>query len=332
MSSAAGKEAELRSVPLLSEGSGYLLLVAGLILLPWFIPNYQRVFAAEIMVWGLFALSFAIVYGVGGMLSFAQAVFFGMGCWGFNFATYYLELNTWGAIVAAIAAAMLFALPTGFIATRALQHHFLIVTVIISVLVHTVLASGHYRWIAGTYVTRAMTFVPEVPIGFTSLSFKSELVSYYFTFFFVTVAVGLAWLIVNSPFGRALRAVRDNETRSALIGLNVNRLRFLMFVVATGFAGLAGALYALVARYTDLEFFHWTYSGKAVVLAVVGGVHSLVGPFFGTAFYMIASEHLSRYFEQFVIVFGIILLIVIRYAPEGLWGLIVRHALRRARR
>jgi branched-chain amino acid transport system permease protein len=315
-----------------STGAGYLLLAGGLIVLPWFISNYQRVFAAEILVWGLFALSFAIVYGVGGMLSFAQAVFFGMGCWGFNFATYYLELNTWGAIAAAILAAVLFAIPTGFLATRARQHHFLIVTVIISVLVHTVLASGHYRWIAGPYVTRAMTFVPEVPLGFTSVSFRSELVSYYFTLGLVAVAVCAAWLIVNSPFGKALRAVRDNETRSSLIGLNVNRLRFLMFVAATAFAGLAGALYALVARYTDLEFFNWTYSGKAVVWAVVGGVHSLIGPFFGTAFYMIASEYLSRYFEQFVVVFGVILLIVIRYAPEGLWGLIVRQSVGRSRR
>jgi branched-chain amino acid transport system permease protein len=311
--------------PLVSEGAGYLMLAAGLIVLPLFMPNYQRVFAAEILVWGLFALSFAIVYGVGGMLSFAQAVFFGMGCWGFNFATYYLQLNIWGAVVAAIVAAVLFAIPTGFLATRARQHHFLIVTVIISVLVHTVLASGHYRWIAGPYVTRAMTFVPEVPIGFASLSFKNELVGYYFTLFAVGLAVACAWLIVNSPFGKALRAVRDNEMRSALIGLNVNRLRLLMFVIATAFAGLAGALYALVARYTDLEFFHWTYSGKAVVLAVVGGVHSLVGPFLGTAFYMIAAEYLSQYFEQFVIVFGVILLIVIRYAPDGLWGLIVRY-------
>jgi branched-chain amino acid transport system permease protein len=315
-----------------SAAAGYLLLAGGLIVLPWFIPNYQRVFAAEILVWGLFALSFAIVYGVGGMLSFAQAVFFGMGCLGFNFATYYLQLNTWGAIAAAILAAVLFAIPTGFLATRARQHHFLIVTVIISVLVHTVLASGHYRWVAGPYVTRAMTFVPEVPLGFTSLSFRSEFVSYYFTLALVALAVSAAWLIVNSPFGKALRAVRDNETRSSLIGLNVNRLRFLMFVAATAFAGLAGALYALVARYTDLEFFNWTYSGKAVVWAVVGGVHSLIGPFFGTAFYMVASEYLSQYFEQFVVVFGVILLIVIRYAPEGLWGLIVRQSVGRGRR
>ena len=330
MSVGVDKNREPREGPLVSESTGYLLLAGGLVALPWLIPNYQRVFAAEILVWGLFALSFAIVYGVGGMLSFAQAVFFGMGCWGFNFAIYYLQLNTWGAVAVAIIAAMLLAIPTGFLATRARQHHFLIVTVIISVLVHTVLASGHYRWIAGSYVTRAMTFVPEVPLGFTAFSFGNEFVSYYFTLALVAVAILAAWLIVNSPFGKALRAVRDNEMRSALIGLNVNRLRFLMFVAATAFAGLSGALYALIARYTDLEFFHWTYSGKAVVLAVVGGVHSLVGPFFGTAFYMIASEHLSQYFEQFTIVFGVILLIVIRYAPEGLWGLIVRQtALRR---
>jgi branched-chain amino acid transport system permease protein len=309
----------------MSGTTGGLLLAAGLIVLPWLIPNYARVFAAEVLIWGLFALSFAVVYGVGGMLSFAQAVFFGMGCWGFNFATYYLELNTWGAIAAAIAAAVLFAIPTGFLATRARQHHFLIVTVIISVLVHTVLASGHYRWIAGPYVTRAMTFVPEVPVGFTSFSFGNELVGYYFTLASVAAAVTFAWLLVNSPFGQALRAVRGNETRAELIGLNVNRLRFLMFVAATPFAGLAGALYALIARYTDLEFFHWTYSGKAVVLAVIGGVHSLIGPFFGTAFYMIAAEYLSQYFEQFAVVFGVLLLIVVRYAPEGLWGLIMRR-------
>lgn len=299
-------------------------VVLALITLPWLVPDYQRIFSAEILIWGLFALSFAMVYGFGGMLSFAQAVFFGMGCYGFNLGTFYFGFGTWGAIFAAIAVTTLFALPVGFIATRARHHHFLIVTVIVSVLIHAVLSSGHWKWIAGPYVTRSLTFVPEVPLGFTSLSFISEMVVYYFTVTLVGLAVGFCWLVVNSPFGRALMAIRDNEMRAQLIGLNVNLLRWMMFVVGAAVAGLAGSLYALLARYTNLEFFHWTYSGKAIVMAIIGGVQSLVGPFVGTAFYMISTEYLSRYFEQFIVVFGVILLLVIRYSPDGLWGLVLR--------
>ncbi|MGI9385739.1 MAG: branched-chain amino acid ABC transporter permease, partial [Methyloligellaceae bacterium] len=248
MSVAAERQAGAVRRPFENAAAGYLALAVALVLLPFVLADYQRVFVAEILIWGLFALSFSLVYGFGGMLSFAQAVFFGMGCWGFNFGTFYLGANTWGAVASAIAAAMLFALPVGYIATRARQHHFLIVTVIISVLVHTILASGHYRWIGGPWVTRSLTFVPEVPLGFTTFSFISETVVYYFTFVMVAVAAAVAWLLINSPFGKALQAVRDNEMRSALIGLNVNRLRFQMFVAAAGFAGLAGALYALLAR------------------------------------------------------------------------------------
>ena len=98
-------------------------------LLPLFIDEFQRIFVAEIFVWGLFAMSFALVYGYGGMLSFAQAVFFGAGCYGFNLGTFYYGFNTWGAIVSAVIAAIALATPIGLIATRARSHHFLIVTV-----------------------------------------------------------------------------------------------------------------------------------------------------------------------------------------------------------
>lgn len=305
--------------------------VAALVL-PWLVADYQRVFIAEIYIWGLFALSFALVYGFGGMLSFAQAVFFGMGCYGFNLGTFYFGFGTWGAVLTAIVTASLFALPVGFIATRARHHHFLIVTIIVSVLIHAVLASGHWKWIAGPFVTRSLTFVPEVSLGFMTFSFIDETVAYYFTLVMVGLAVAFSWLVVGSPFGRALLAIKDNEMRAVLVGLNVNFLRWMMFVVAGGVAGLAGALYALLARYTNLEFFHWTYSGRAIVMAVVGGVQSLAGPFVGTAFYMVSNEYLSRYMEQFIIVFGIILLLVLRYSPDGLWGLAVRTVRRGAAR
>jgi branched-chain amino acid transport system permease protein len=307
----------------LSPRQGFAALVALIIVLPWLVPDYQRVFVAEIFIWGLFAMSFAMVFGYGGMLSFAQAVFFGAGCYGFNLGTFYFGFNTWGAVVSAFLAAVLFALPVGYVATRVRHHHFLIVTVIISVLVTTVLDSGHWKWLAGPYITRSLTFVPEVPLGIMSFSFFSEVVAYYFTVTMVGLAFFLCWRLVHSPFGRALRAIRENEMRAQMIGFDVNTLRWIMFVIAAGVAGYAGALYALLARYTNLEFFHWTYSGKAIVMAIIGGVGSLIGPFVGTAFYLVSNEYLSQFFQQFAIVFGFILLIVIRYAPEGLWGLFV---------
>jgi branched-chain amino acid transport system permease protein len=304
-----------------------ILLVAGipvaaLLFLPLILAEFQRIFVAEIFIWGLFAMSFALVYGYGGMLSFAQAVFFGAGCYGFNLGTFYYGFNTWGAIISAVVAAIALAAPIGLIATRARSHHFLIVTVIFSVLVYMILSSGHWRWIAGPYVTRSLTFVPEVPLGFVTLSYSNEIVVYYFTLAFVALTVGLCALFVSSPFGRALVAQKDNEMRAQLIGLNIVLLRFTVFVVAAAVAGLSGALYALLARYTNLEFFNWSYSGLAVVMAVIGGVNSLIGPFIGTAIYMVAAEHLSRYFESFAILIGIILILVVRYTPMGVWGLI----------
>lgn len=299
-----------------------LMAAVILVLLPWTLTEFQRIFVAEIYIWGLFAMSFAIVFGFGGMLSFAQAVFFGAGCYGFNLGTFYFGFNTWGAVICAVIVAIGFAAPIGLIATRARSHHFLIVTVIFSVLVHSILSSGHWRWIAGPYVTRSLTFVPEVPLGFVTLSFQSEIVVYYFTLAIVGLTLGLCTLLITSPFGRALLAQRDNEMRAALIGLNVISLRFTVFVIAAGVAGLSGALYALLARYTSLEFFHWSYSGQAVVMAMIGGVHSLIGPFVGTAIYMLVAENLSRYFESFIIVVGILLLIIVRYAPMGVWGIV----------
>lgn len=297
------------------------LLVLGVSALaaPLVLADYQLVFAAEILVWGLFALSFGLVYGFGGMLSFAQALYFGMGCYGFNVATYKYALGTWSAIAAGVAAAFLFAIPTGYIATRVRRHHFLIVTVILSVLTSAMLASGHWRWIAGPYVTRSLPFVPTLAIGPWELSFGSEAFTFYFSAAMVAAAVWLAWRLVSSPFGRALAAIRDNEARAELLGLNVNLLRWMMFTFAAGIAGLAGTLYVLLARYTNIEFFDWTYSGKAVVAAILGGASSLAGPFAGMAFYLATTEYLSRYMQQVAIALGLLLLVVVRFAPEGIY-------------
>jgi len=115
-----------------------------------------------------------------------------------------------GAILTAVIMAMAFAVPVGYIATRVKKHHFLLVTVILSVLVTATLSSGHWRWIAGPYVTRSLDFVPVLPLGFETLSFIHGTVTYYFTVTMVVLAFAFSWSLVRSPFGHALAAIREN--------------------------------------------------------------------------------------------------------------------------
>lgn len=286
--------------------------------------GYHLSFIAEIMIWGLFALSFALVYGFGGMLSFAQAIYFGMGCWGYNVAFFGYGLSGWWPMLAGVAAAVAFAVPTGYIATRLRHHHFLIVTVILSILVTAILSSGHWRWIAGPYVTRSLPEAPAIALGPVIVDYASDRQAFFATSVLVMLACMLARAVVRSPFGKALAAVRDNEVRAELIGLPVNALRWAMFVIAAGYAGLSGVLYLMLWRYSNLEFFDWSYSGKAIVMAILGGAATIPGPFLGTALYMITADYLSGFMESFMVIFGILLLAAIRYLPDGLWGGMLR--------
>jgi len=306
--------------PSLRAGAGLIAAFVAVTIFGLMLEDFQRTFVAEILVWGVFALSFSLVFGVGGMLSFAQALYFGAGCYGYNVAVFAYGLTGWAPVLAGVGAAVAFAIPTGFIATRVRQHHVLIVTVILSVLVSTVLASGHWRWIAGPYVTRSLPAPPVLPLGFTAIDYGVDMSAFLGTVALVFLACMLAFLLIRSPFGQALAAIRENEMKAALIGYDVRLLRWLMFVVAAGFAGFAGVLYLMLSRYSNLEFFDWTYSGRAVVMAVLGGAGTLVGPFIGTAVYMVAAEYLSRYLEHFMILVGILLLIIVRFMPDGLWG------------
>lgn len=316
----------LLSDPSVRSGVGLIAAFAGVTAFGLTLEDFQRTFVAEILVWGVFALSFSLVFGVGGMLSFAQALYFGAGCYGYNVAVFVYGLSGWGPVFAGILAAVLFAIPTGFIATRVRQHHVLIVTVILSVLVSTVLASGHWRWIAGPYVTRSLPAPPVLPLGVAAIDYGSDMSAFLGTVGLVFLASMLAFLLIRSPFGQALAAIRENEMKAALLGYDVRLLRWLMFVVAAGFAGFAGVLYLMLSRYSNLEFFDWTYSGRAVVMAVLGGAGTLAGPFLGTAVYMVAAEYLSRYFEHFMILVGILLIVIVRYMPDGLWGGVRRLA------
>jgi len=169
-------------------------------------------------------------------------------------------------------------------------------------------------------VTRSLPAPPVLPLGIATIDYGVDVSAFLGTVGLVFVACALAFLLIRSPFGQALAAIRENEMKAQLIGYDARLLRWLMFVVAAAFAGFSGVLYLMLSRYSNLEFFDWTYSGRAVVMAVLGGIGTLAGPFLGTAVYMVAAEYLSRSFEQFMILVGVLLLVIVRFMPDGLWG------------
>ncbi len=293
---------------------GLILLIA-----PLFLKDYQMIFLAEILIWGLFAASFDLVFGYTGMLSFCQALFFGAGAYGMAYAIFFLKAGIWAGVGFSILVGAALAFLVGYIATRLSGHYFLIITIVFSVLICMVLQSGHWRWLTGGYGGRPLP-TPIVPLGFATLSFINESVSYYFVSFFVLGAYALCHLVVRSPAGVVMRCIKENENKARLIGYHIERVKLAVFVFAGGLSGLAGALYSLLIRYTNLSYFEWELSGRAIVWTLVGGAGTLIGPFIGSALFWTSSELLSGSLRSYHIIFGILLIVIVMAFPGGVMG------------
>lgn len=302
--------------------------VAGIVLVavafagaPAVLRDYQLIFLAELLCWGLFAMAFDLVYGYAGMLSFCQAIFFGAGAYGVAYAVHFWQSDVWGAVGLGLVVALAAAAAIGFIAIRVSGHHFLLITIILSVLVSMVLESGQWRWLTGGYSGRPFP-TPQIPLGVARLSMQSEVVAFYFVALLGLPAILACVRVVRSPLGRAVACIRSNERRARAVGFHVERAKLVIFVLAGGLAGLAGALYSLLYRYTNPTFFDWSLSGKAIVWTVLGGAGTLIGPVIGSSVYILASEFLSGHFRSFPIVFGALLIVVIVFAPRGVVGVL----------
>ena len=301
-------------------------LTAFLLSAPYIIPfvlnNFWVNILTEILIWSLFAASVNLLFGYTGLLSFGQALFFGMGAYGVAFGLDTFGLSFWPAFLLGVATATVTAMITGIFAVRLTWSYFTIITVVFS-LIFYLFAVGR-KDITNGDDGMAFKIPPVLKIGGWEPTMLDLTFQYYFVLVVVAVFYFLLWIVLRSPLGYAFKAVRENERRASLIGLSPYRIRYYSFVLAGILAGVAGVLFALFSRYTTAQYMYWTVSGEGVVWVIVGGAGTLLGPALGTALLIILREELSGYWEHFLILVGIIVIVMVTFEPAGLMGLLNR--------
>jgi branched-chain amino acid transport system permease protein len=292
---------------------------------PWIVP--YRSLATQVLIYGLYALGFNLLYGYTGLLSFGSAAYWGLGAYGAGLFLAKLKVaSLWGALGAGLLAAGIGGAVIGFFCLRRRGIYFAMLTLAFAQLLYFI-AFHAADLTGGDDGLRGIAVPPLRLPGFT-LPLDQSLAFYYFTLFLVGVAVAGLKRILDSPFGAVLQAIRENSDRAAACGYDINRLKWLSFVFYSLFVGLAGALDALRLTVVPVESFYWTTSGQVVMMTLLGGAGTFFGPFVGALAFLVLEDRLSVFTESWPLVVGAIFIIFVIFLPKGIWGTLLQRIYR----
>lgn len=271
----------------------------------------------QMLVMAIAALGVGFLGGYGGMVSLGQAGFLGLGAYGIAVAMRE-GAGPWTAVLYSLVVTLVVALVTGLIAVRVRQLGFVIMTLALGQILFGLSSS----WVAVSGGDNGLS-VPENPtLGPLDLNDQQTL---SFTVLVVFVlALLTVRLIVNAPFGLALRGIKSNEQRLKTLGYGTRVHLYISWVISVIFAGVAGILYAFTNGLITPVAMDFGHNGIITLMAVVGGLGTLWGPAVGAVVIMMFQQYLSIYFERWATAMGVLFVVVVIFAPEGLWGLVTR--------
>ena len=301
-----------------------------LLVVPWIVPQYTAILLTYGLIMAIAALGFNLLLGYTGLLSFGHSAYFGVGAYVVALMVKYLrvgsmELFLLGAIVGSVIVTAVF----GFVCVRYTRIFFGILTLALSQVLWSL--AFKFFWVTGgTDGLRVPT--PSLLAGLaTGTGDKTDFMShtyYYYVLVIFFACVVLMWVIVNSPFGKALQAIRDNETRAEFVGVQIWRYRFVAFLVSGVFTGLAGALWVPLNGLTTPDIMHWTFSGEIVFMTVLGGFRSFAGPIVGAIVFNYLKTYAVGYTVYWQLLLGAVLVALVVSLPTGIVGTAERLAAR----
>ncbi len=271
--------------------------------------------ATEILIWGIFGLGFNLLLGYTGVLSFGHAAYFGLGAYCTGLAMRYWNVNIWVGIAVGIAASMLLACFIGALAIRRRGVYFAMISLAFGQMLYFLALSPL------KHITRGedgLTHIPLAELFFMSLHKPRPI--YYFILAITVVMLYLTWRILQSPFGRLLRAFRENEERAKACGYNTTLVKFFTLVLSALYGGLAGALNTLYLNYVPLASLFWLTSGTIVMMTILGGKGTLLGPLVGAAVFLFLQNTISLFTPRWELFVGSIFVVIILVFPGGIMG------------
>jgi len=297
-----------------------LLMIAGLAVaaaIPLFAGDFWMTLLTQIMIFGLLALSVDLLLGHAGLFSLCHAAFFAVAAYTTAILHVRHGASTALAAPAGILAGTLLSLVFAF-AVRTRGVYFILITLAFGYIVWGVA----YRWASFTGGDNGVTNVPFPSVGGFRVTGPTQ---YYYVVLIAVVLIGLAYrVLTTSPFGLTLRGIKSSESRMRSLGYDVGRHLYVAFVLSGLIASIAGVLYVYYNRFINPVAASFPISVEAVLMAIVGGTGTILGPFLGSGIILVLRNWVSGFFHYYTAILGVVFIVTVLYAPQGIMGLVAR--------
>ena len=293
-----------------------LVLIAAMASAPLVLQTYGLDLLSEVLIFSIVAMSLDLLMGYGGLVSFGHAAFFGLGAYGTVVVSVKIGVSPWLGLLCGVALSTVGATLIGAFCVRMGGVAFLMLTLAFAQLLYS--AAVKWRSLTGGSDGIGGLTRPEL----LGLPLSEPRIMYWFSLAVFVLVLAMMHRLIGAQFGRALVGLRENETRMRALGYNTQKIKLLTFVISGAFAGLGGSLYAFYNGFVSPDALSWGTSGTILLMVVLGGASSLVGPAIGAAVFLLFKSFVSSHTEHWLLVVGVTFVSCVMFFRQGIYGML----------
>ena len=294
-----------------------------LIILPPFLSSFLLTLLTQALIYAILAMSLDIILGYTGLASLGHAAYFGLGAYSVGILATRYGAGFWATLPAGVLLAVAVAAIFGLVALRSTGVYFLMITLALGMVVWGLA----HRWVTMTQGDNGISAIPRPDLGLP-LSLTHSIPFYYFALAGFFISFRILRVIVRSPFGQTLVGIRESESRMRTLGYHVWLHKYIGFIIAGGFGGFAGVLWAYYNGFVSPVDLQLATSVEVLLMVALGGRGTLLGPALGAVIIVLLKNLVSVYTHRWLLILGIVYIGTIVYAPEGIVGAVKQWARR----